>query len=175
MTTTSSDGQPAQATADREIVISQVIDAPREVVVEAFTRVWQLSRSWGPDGFTTTTRSFEFRVGSVWDFVTHGQEGTDYQEWIIWREIVPPERIALLHRDARDDPNAFASALTFELAGEQTRTVMRTIFPTGELRDAAVKKYHVFERVDPDRLALKQAHADASDRVTHLTYSVVKR
>ena len=53
-------GASAQsATADREIVISQVIRAPREVVFEAFTGVRHLSRWWGPDGFTTTTRSFE--------------------------------------------------------------------------------------------------------------------
>ena len=52
-------GQPA--TADREIVISRVIDAPREVVFEAFTEVRHLSRWWGPDGFTTRTRAFEFR------------------------------------------------------------------------------------------------------------------
>src|SRR3954466_12671591 len=137
---------PAQsATADREIVISRVIDAPPELVFEAFTEVRHLSRWWGPEGFTTTTRSFEFRVGGVWDFVLHGPDGTDYQEWITWREIVAPERIALLHGEARDDPNAFESVLTFEPAGEQTRIVMRTVFPTKQLRDEAVENYHAIE------------------------------
>src|SRR5215208_6840210 len=50
------------ATADREIVISRVIDAPRELVFEAFTEVRHLSRWWGPEGFTTTTRAFELRT-----------------------------------------------------------------------------------------------------------------
>ena len=63
MTTTSSGGEPDLATADREVVISRSIGAPREVVFEAFTQVRHLSRWWGPDGFTTTTRSFEFRAG----------------------------------------------------------------------------------------------------------------
>jgi uncharacterized protein YndB with AHSA1/START domain len=80
MATTSSGGEPAHATADREIVMSRVIGAPRELVFEAFTRVRHLSRWWGPEGFTTTTRSFEFRVGGEWDFVMHGPDGTDYQE-----------------------------------------------------------------------------------------------
>ena len=145
MATPSSRGEHAHATADREIVISQVIGAPRELVFEAFTQVRHLSRWWGPDGFTTTTRSFEFRVGGAWAFVMHGPDGTDYQEWITWREIVPPERIALLHGEARDDPNAFESVLTFEPAGEQTRIVMRAVFPTKELRDEAVEKYHAIE------------------------------
>ena len=81
-------GTPAQsATTDREIVISRVIDAPWELVFEAFTEVRHLSRWWGPEGFTTTTRAFEFRVGGAWDFVMHGPDGTDYTEWISWTEI----------------------------------------------------------------------------------------
>jgi uncharacterized protein YndB with AHSA1/START domain len=133
------------ATADREIVVSRVIDAPRELVFEAFTEVRHLSRWWGPEGFTTTTRSFEFRVGGVWDFVLHGPDGTDYQEWITWTGIVPPERITLLHGESRDDPNAFESVLTFEAAGAATRIGMRTVFPTAELRDEAAEKHRAVE------------------------------
>src|SRR6478609_859596 len=108
---------PAQpSTADREIAISRVIAAPRELVFEAFTEVRHLSRWWGPDGFTTSTRAFEFRVGGEWEFVMQGPDGTDYQEWITWTEIAPPERIA-----------------------------MRTVFPTKELRDEAVERYHAVE------------------------------
>jgi uncharacterized protein YndB with AHSA1/START domain len=133
------------ATADREVVISRVIDAPRELVFEAFTEVRHLSRWWGPEGFTTSTRSFEFREGGEWEFVMHGPDGTDYSEWIIWREIVPPERIALLHGESRDDPNAFESTLTFEPHGEATQIVMRALFPTKQLRDQAVEHYHAIE------------------------------
>src|SRR3954447_13037633 len=137
---------PAQsANADREIVISRVIDAPPELVFEAFTEVRHLSQWWGPEGFTTTTRAFEFRVGSEWDFVLHGPDGTDYQEWISWTEIVPPERIAMLHGEFRGDPNAFASVLTFAPEGAATRIEMRTVFPTKELRDEVVEKYHAIE------------------------------
>jgi uncharacterized protein YndB with AHSA1/START domain len=130
---------------DREIVISRVIDAPRELVFGAFTEVRHLSQWWGPEGFTTTTRAFEFRVGGEWDFVLHGPDGTDYAEWITWTEIVPPERIALLHGEARDDPNAFESVLTFTPDGVATRIVMRTVFRTKQLRDEAVEKYHAIE------------------------------
>src|SRR5437868_8229191 len=118
-------GAPAQsATADREIVISRVISAPPEVVFEAFTEVRHLSQWWGPDGFTTTTRAFEFRVGGEWDFVMHGPDGTDFQEWISFTEIVRPQRIALLHGETRDDPNAFESVITFASDGAATRIEM---------------------------------------------------
>ena len=139
-------GAPAQsATADREIVISRAIDAPRELVFEAFTEVRHLSQWWGPDGFTTTTQLYEFRVGGEWDFVMHGPDGTDYSEWISWTEIIPPERIALVHGEYRGDPNAFESVLTFTSDGDATRIEMRTVFPTKELHDEAVEKYHAIE------------------------------
>ncbi|MBN9618599.1 MAG: SRPBCC family protein [Actinobacteria bacterium] len=141
-----SEAPARSATAEREIVITQVISAPPELVFEAFTEVRHLSRWWGPDGFTTTTRAFEFRVEGEWDFVMHGPDGTDYQEWITWTEIAPPERIVLLHGESRGDPNAFESVLTFAPEGEATRIEMRTVFPTRELRDEVVEKYHVIER-----------------------------
>ena len=145
MSATGAGGPAPSATADREIVVSRVIGAARAVVFEAFTEVRHLSRWWGPDGFSTTTRSFEFRVGGEWDFVMHGPDGTDYPEWISWTAIVPPERIALLHGEFRGDPDAFESVLTFTDEGTATRLEMRTVFPTRELRDEAVEKYSAVE------------------------------
>lgn len=132
-------------TADREITVSHVIAAPRELVFEAFTEVRHLAQWWGPDGFTTTTRSFEFRVGGTWDFTMRGPDGTRYPEWIEWREITPPERIVLLHGAFPGDPDAFDSILTFSDDGDRTEIVMRTVFPTREVRDEAVEKYHAIE------------------------------
>src|SRR6195256_5351739 len=133
MATTGRDATTESATADRELVISRVINAPRELVFEAFTEVRHLARWWGPDGFTTTTRAFEFRVGGAWDFVMHGPDGTDYQEWITWTEIAPPEPVGLLHGESRGDPNAFESVLTFAPDGAATWIEMHTVFPTRKL------------------------------------------
>ncbi len=55
-------GAPAQsATADREIVISRVISAPRELVFEAFTEVRHLSVAW----YFSTASSRSFLVGNT--------------------------------------------------------------------------------------------------------------
>jgi uncharacterized protein YndB with AHSA1/START domain len=40
----------------------------------AFTDTHHLAQRFGPDGFTTTTRAFEFRVGGVWDFIMYGPD-----------------------------------------------------------------------------------------------------
>jgi uncharacterized protein YndB with AHSA1/START domain len=114
-------------------------------VFEAFSELRHVSRWWGPDGFTITTRSFEFRVGAAWEFVMHGPDGKDYQKWISWTEIVAPERIALLHGESPGDPNAFESVLTFTRDGAATRIDMRTVFPTKAQRDEAVERYHAIE------------------------------
>lgn len=137
--------QDAPSAADREIVVSRLINAPQAMVFEAFTEVRHLSQWWGPDGFSTTTRAFEFRAGGQWEFVMHGPDGTDYPEWICWTEIAAPARIAMLHGESPGDPNAFESVITFAPDGDGTRVEMRTVFPTPELRDEAVEKYHAIE------------------------------
>ena len=152
-------------TSDREVVIARTIDAPRELVFAAFTDVRHLSRWWGPDGFTTTTRAFAFREGGAWDFVMHAPDGTDYPEWITWREITPPERIALIHGESAQDPEAFASTITFADHGETTEITMRTVFPTAALRARAVEEYHAIEggRQTLDSLAAYLAEQERPD------------
>lgn len=145
MTGTQQDAPAPSPTADRELVVSRLVGAPRERVFEAFTEVRHLAQWWGPDGFTTTTRAFGFRVGAEWDFVMHGPDGTDYPEWITWTEITPPERIALRHGEHRDDPEAFDTVLTFTPDGTSTHVELRTVFRTVEQRDRAVERFHAIE------------------------------
>jgi dihydrofolate reductase len=52
------------------------------------------------------------------------------------------------------------------LIDEFSVTLAPVLFGTG---------VRLFDRVDPDRLALDQVRAEASSRVTHLTYTAVKR
>jgi len=55
----------------------------------------------GPNGFTTTTLSFDMRPGGVWRFVMHGPDGRDYQNRITYEEVVPPERLVYRHAVAK--------------------------------------------------------------------------
>lgn len=132
-------------TADREIVLSRIIEGPRPLVFEAYTDVRHLAHWWGPNGFTTTTHSFEFRPGGVWDFIMHGPDGTDYPNRIEWREIVPPERLVYLHGESEDDPEAFVSTVTLVEHGGATEVTMRAVFQTKAQRDEVVEKYGAIE------------------------------
>lgn len=90
------DPTKAQTPSDLEIVVSRLIQAPRHLVFEVYSDPKHLARWWGPNGFTTTTHSFEFRKGGVWDFTMHGPDRTDYPNWIQWLEISPPEQLVFL-------------------------------------------------------------------------------
>jgi uncharacterized protein YndB with AHSA1/START domain len=136
---------PDTALSDRELMVSRLIEGSRDVVFEAFTEVQHLSRWWGPKGFTTTTRTFEFSEGGVWEFTMHGPDGSDYANWIQWMEIRPPEVIVLRHGERPDDPEQFSSTFFFEEKADGTQVTLRTEFKTKELRDRAAEEYGAIE------------------------------
>jgi uncharacterized protein YndB with AHSA1/START domain len=141
MVTTGSSG----ATSEHEIVISRVIEGPRRLVFEAYTDAKHLAHWFGPNGFTTTTHRFELRPGGVWDFIMHGPDGTDYPNWVVWKEIVPPERLVWEHGQREGDPKAFLSTVTFVDRGRATELTLRSLFKTRQQRDEVVERYHAIE------------------------------
>ena len=133
------------AIAGREIVVTRTIDAPRRLVFGAYTDARHVAQWWGPNGFTTTTRSFEFRPGGVWDFIMHGPDGTDYPNRIEWREIVAPERIEYVHGERENDPRAFDSTVTLVERGSATEVTLRAVFKTRKQRDEVVEQFGALE------------------------------
>jgi uncharacterized protein YndB with AHSA1/START domain len=59
---------PAQRSAatDRELVMTRIFDAPRELVFEAFTDPSHLMKWWGPHGCTVISCEADPRVGGTW-------------------------------------------------------------------------------------------------------------
>jgi uncharacterized protein YndB with AHSA1/START domain len=127
-----------KATADREIVSTRLIDAPRELIWRAWTEPAQLTHWWGPKGFTSTFQEFDPRPGGLWRFVLHGPDGKDYKNEIVFRELVKPERIVFEHLSA---PKFQVTATFAEEAGE-TRITFRMLFETAAECDK-VKTYAV--------------------------------
>ncbi len=130
------------STADREVVISRLIDAPRDLVFRAWTSPEHVVQWWGPNGFSTTTREINVRPGGVWRYVMHGPDGTDYPNRIDFREVVEPERLVYDHSgDSPDDPTRFETTVTFEDRDGKTALTMRTLFETAAVRDQVVREY----------------------------------
>ena len=141
MTTTQATADAAASTADREIVLTRDLDAPRELVFAAWTDPDQIGAWWGPHGFTTTIHEMEVRPGGRWRYIMHGPDGTDYPNRVVYREVTPPERLVYDHGDdVDDDPNLFFVTVTFDdLGGGRSRVTSRMLFPTAAHREGALK------------------------------------
>ena len=104
-------GAPAQsATADREVVISRSTVPSGSWCSRRSPRGGTCRGGGGPEGFTTTTRAFEFRAGGEWYFVDArtGRDGLPGVDLLT--EIAPAGAWrSLRHGESRGDPNAFES------------------------------------------------------------------
>ncbi len=127
-------------TEDRTIKVSREFEAPRELVFDAFTAPEKIGQWWGPNGFTTTTKSMEFKVGGEWIFTMHGPDGTDYPNRIMYTEINPPELIKYDHFGRRPDEEIhFYQTITFEEVKGKTRVTLNLLFPTLKAKEEAAK------------------------------------
>jgi uncharacterized protein YndB with AHSA1/START domain len=91
--------------AEPELVITRVFDAPRELVFRAWTEPEHLVRWWGPNGFTTPVCKIDLRPGGVWHICMRAADGRDYWSKGIYREIIAPERIVTTDFFSDEDGN----------------------------------------------------------------------
>jgi uncharacterized protein YndB with AHSA1/START domain len=132
---------------EREIVITRVLSAPRELVFEAWTDPKHLAKWWGPDGWTITIHQIDVRPGGAWKFTMHGPNDMNFPNQIIYDEIEKPIRLAYTQGSGqKDDPMQFQAVITFEKDGDKkTKVTMRSIFPSAAVRDEVIEKYHALE------------------------------
>ena len=79
--------------AERELTITRVFDAPRELVFKAWTDAKHLAHWWGPKGFTNPVCEFDARVGGMLRVHMRAPDGTIYPMKGKIVELVPPERL----------------------------------------------------------------------------------
>jgi uncharacterized protein YndB with AHSA1/START domain len=131
--------------AEREIVVSRIIEGPRRLVFDAFTSAAHLEQWCAPKGGTITTDSFDFKPGGVWDATIHGPDGSAYPNHWAWKEITPPERIVWLYGMSKDDPHAVPTTVTLVEKGTTTEVTLRILFGSKEEKDEKVAKYYAAE------------------------------
>ena len=126
------------STADRELVLTRLLNAPRELVWKAWTDPKHLINWFGPKGFTNTFHKVDIRPGGVWKFTMHGPDGTDYPNLVVFDKIVKPDYITYTH-GTFDEPEVFKVKVSFEEEEGKTRITMRSLFPTVEAMEATKK------------------------------------
>jgi len=120
----------------RELTITRVFDAPRELVWRAWTDPQLVKKWWGPRGVTTPTCEIDARPGGeMYIVMLAGKELGDFagQEWPMrgtFQEIKPPERF-VFKGAALDDKRGIlletSTTLTLEKLGDKTKMTFHTV------------------------------------------------
>lgn len=126
--------------SDREIRLTRLFDAPRELVFEAMTRPEHVRQWWGRlgDGYSVPVCEIDLRPGGKWRFVNRHPEG-EAVFYGVYREVAPPERVVFTEI-FEPFPDA-ASVVTAVLTEEQgkTRLTATCLYPSLEVRDMVIK------------------------------------
>jgi uncharacterized protein YndB with AHSA1/START domain len=137
---------------DRELQISRMLNAPRNLVWEVFTKPEHISQWWGPQGFTNTIHTMDVKEGGVWDFVMHGPDGTDYPNTSKYLEVVKPERLVIQHMVWPD----FVLTITLEARGEKTFLTWHMLFESAEVFQQVVKQHGADEGLKQNIIKLEE-------------------
>ena len=136
-------------TEDREIVLTRLLNAPRELVFEAWTNPEHLVHWWGPNGFTITIKEMNVKPGGVWRFIMHGPDGVDYPNKVVFSEVVKPERLMYSQGwDIENGPKPFEDfdvTITFEKEGNKTKITLKTVLASAEVLKKVVEQYGAIE------------------------------
>ena len=112
---------------EREVTITRVFDAPREVVWKAWTEPDQFANWFGSPPYTTPaeTVSMDVRPGGRWSAkMVSDEDGSELPFSGEYREVVEPERLVLTFDDPNDPgANVEVLTITFTDLGDRTEVV----------------------------------------------------
>jgi len=124
----------------KEIVLTRVFDAPRELVFRTYTDPATIGEWWGPRSMTTTVDRMEVKKGGVWRFVQHESNGTEHAHNGVYHEVTAPERLVNTY-EYEGFPGSVGLVTTMfeELPGGKTKFTEVTLYPSAEARDGVLQ------------------------------------
>lgn len=144
-----------------EVVTRRAFNTAVENLFAAWATPEQLKKWWGPDGFTNTFETFEFRSGGNWRFTMHGPDGKDYWNESVFEEIEINRRIVFFHIS---EP-CFRAEVSFEENKDGTSGLSwKMIFQDEKVYRAlkdfvALKNEENLDRLEAELFNVKQPHA----------------
>ena len=107
--------------ADRELVLTRIIDAPREAVYKAWTTPELLMQWFAPKPYTTPSAQMDVRPGGANVITMRSPEGVDMPNRGVYLEVVPNEKLVFTDAYTKAwEPSQkpfMTVTLTFEDAG----------------------------------------------------------
>ena len=117
------------ATTDRELILTRVLDAPRELVFRMWTDPQHVAKWWGPMGFTNPVCEMDVRPGGELRIVMRAPDGTDHPMIGTFREVVAPERLVFTFAAVDGQGNSLldgVTVVTFTERGGKTELTVQT-------------------------------------------------
>ena len=133
----------AAPAAKRELVLTRLIDAPREKLFRCWTEPKLLKQWFAPLPYTITHAELDVRSGGSNYIVMRSPEGQDMPLRGVYLEVVPNERVVFTDAYTRpwepSDKPFFTGIITFEDEGGKTRYTARALHWTAEDCEAHAK------------------------------------
>jgi uncharacterized protein YndB with AHSA1/START domain len=127
--------------SDREILLTRLFDAPRELVFEAMSKPEHIRQWWGNlgDGYSVPVCEVDLRVGGAWRFVNRTPKGEMAVFYGVYREIAPPGRVVFTEIfEPFPDAESVVTAVLTEENGK-TRFAATCRYPSREVRDMVLQ------------------------------------
>ena len=125
--------------ADRELVLTRLIDAPRETLFRAWTDPALMKRWFAPLPWTTPHVETDVRPGGASLVVMAGPDGTEFPNRGVYLEVVENERLvftdAYVEAWQPSEKPFMTVILTFEEEDGKTRYTARVLHWTAEDRE----------------------------------------
>lgn len=120
----------ARTPAEIDLVLTRVLDAPRESVFEAWTDPEQIVQWLGPSGVRAEVDAMEVHRGGRYRIIMHGEDsGKTWTVGGVYREVSPPERLVFTWSWENDGPGHRAGhemlvTVAFKAQGRRTEMVL---------------------------------------------------
>ena len=125
-------------TTDKEIVVTRLIDAPRELVFAAFTEREHVENWWVPSG--TKIHEWNAKPGGLWRYSMPGYDGAPMPFKVKFIELDKPARLVYDYgTDVEGAPDPVRTTIIFEDQNGKTRITLQLMFATAVARQEAAQ------------------------------------
>ncbi len=135
-------------TQDSTLSTARTLPFSPEQIYTAFANANLLSQWWGPEGFSNTFETFEFKEGGDWIFVMHGPDGKNYKNKSFFKSLVPNSKIVIRH----DCPPFFTLTVQLTPAGDGTHVTWDQEFADASTAQAVASVVGTANEQNLDRL-----------------------
>ena len=142
MTTPDSRTEPNDLGVGKEVTITRVFDAPRELVYDVWTDEKHIASWFGPRSFTNPVVEMDVRPGGRMVIHMQGPDGSVFPSLGTFTDVTPPERLAFTSAAYAGIGGPFLledhTTITFTERGAKTEMTLHAVITrsTPEAADA---------------------------------------